>query len=68
MSNVSNRKSSVGKDGKPNPPLKTFIITPDFEEDMAFLRDFYSTDAKIIREAVRLLRMVREGSATVTRK
>jgi hypothetical protein len=65
---MNNRKSSVGKDGKPNPPLKTFIITPDFEGDMEYLRDFYSTDAKIIREAVRLLRMVREGEAIVTRK
>jgi hypothetical protein len=65
---MNNRKSSVGKDGKPNPPLKTFIITPDFEEDMNFLRDFYSTDAKIIRAAVKLLRMVREGLAIVTRK
>jgi hypothetical protein len=65
---MNNRKSSVGKDGKPNPPLKTFIITPDFEEDMTFLRDFYSTDAKIIRASVKLLRMVREGVAIVTRK
>lgn len=47
--------------------LKTFIIKPEFEQDLVFLRDFYTTDASIIREAVRLLRMVREGTVQVTR-
>ncbi len=48
--------------------LKTFIITDQFEKDMKFLRDFYTTDAKIIREAVKLLAMVRNGSVTVASK
>ena len=48
--------------------LKTFIITDQFEDDMKFLRDFYTTDAKIIREAVKLLAMVRTGSVQVTNK
>ena len=48
--------------------LKTFIITPSFEDDLQFLRDFYNTDAKILREAVRLLALVRKGEAQVVRK
>jgi hypothetical protein len=47
--------------------LKTFIIKPEFEQDLSFLRDFYTTDAQIIREAVHLLRLVREGVVQVTR-
>jgi hypothetical protein len=48
--------------------LKTFIITDQFEDDMKFLRDFYTTDAKIIREAVKLLTLVRNGSVMVSKK
>ena len=48
--------------------LKTFIITDQFEDDMKFLRDFYTTDAKIIREAVKLLALVRNGSVMVSKK
>jgi hypothetical protein len=48
--------------------LKTFILTPQFEEEIRFLRDFYTTDTKIIREAVHLLTLVRKGDAQVVRK
>lgn len=54
--------------GKKETKLKTFIITDQFEKDIKFLRDFYTTDAKIIREAVKLLAMVRNGSVTVSNK
>lgn len=56
------------KQAKKETKLKTFIITDQFEDDMKFLRDFYTTDAKIIREAVRLLAMVRSGNVQVTNK
>jgi hypothetical protein len=56
-------KQNPDKDVK----LKTFIIKPEFEQDLSFLRDFYTTDAQIIREAVHLLRLVREGVVQVTR-
>ena len=56
------------KQAKKETKLKTFIITDQFEDDMKFLRDFYTTDAKIIREAVRLLAMVRLGNVQVTNK
>ncbi len=56
------------KQAKKETKLKTFIITDQFEDDMKFLRDFYTTDAKIIREAVKLLAMVRTGSVQVTNR
>lgn len=58
----------MSKIQKKETKLKTFIITDQFEDDMKFLRDFYTTDAKIIREAVRLLVMVRNGSVHVNNK
>ncbi len=45
--------------------LKTFIITDQFEEDIKVCRDFDTTDAKIIRNAVRLYRLVREGKVKI---
>jgi hypothetical protein len=51
--------------GKKDVKLKTFIITPQFEQDMEVCRDFDTTDAKIIRNAVRLYRLVREGKVKI---
>lgn len=51
--------------GKKDVKLKTFIITPQFEQDMEICRDFDTTDAKIIRNAVRLYRLVREGKVKI---
>lgn len=45
--------------------LKTFIITKQFEDDLEFCRDFDTTDAKIIRNAVHLYRLVREGKVKI---
>jgi hypothetical protein len=59
---------AMTKQAKKETKLKTFIITDQFEDDMKFLRDFYTTDAKIIREAVKLLAMVRTGSVQVTNR
>jgi hypothetical protein len=59
---------TIEKDQEKKVKLKTFIITDSFEDDMKYLRDFYTTDAKIIREGVRLLALVRKGDAQVVRK
>lgn len=55
----------------PNQPpvkLKTIQVTPDFLRNLAYLRLFYTTDAKAIRDAVKLLAMERAGEVEVIRK
>ena len=48
--------------------LKTIQVTDDFERNLRVLRSFYTTDAKAIRDAVKLLAMERMGEVIVTKK
>lgn len=48
--------------------LKTIQVTPDFEKNLRILRSFYTTDAKAIRDAVKLLAMERLGEIEVRKK
>lgn len=48
--------------------LKTIQVTDDFLRNLTILRNFYTTDSKAIRDAVKLLAMERTGEVEVIRK
>lgn len=52
-----------------NKRLKTIAMTADFERNLAILRKFgHTTDAKAIRDAVKILAMERMGELQITKK
>lgn len=49
--------------------LKTIQVTPDFKQNLAILRKFgHTTDAKAIRDAVKMLAMERMGEIQITKR